>query len=53
MEVKLLEWKVSEQTDAFICFTYQFTEDTLTSFANSSVCCGTPFTSTNMTDKTL
>jgi len=53
MVVKLFEWKVPEQTDAFICFSYHFTEYTLTSFANSSVCCGTPFKNTNMTDKAL
>ena len=51
--VKLFVRKVPEQTDAFICFSYQFTEYTLTSFANSSVCCGTQFTNTNETNKAL
>lgn len=53
MVVKLFEWKFPEQTDVFICFSYQFTEYTLTSFANSSVYCGTPFTNTNTTDNAL
>jgi len=45
--VKLYVLKVPEQTDAFISFSYQFTEYTPTSSANSSVCCKTPFTNTN------
>lgn len=51
--VKLFVRKVPEQSEAFICFSHQFTEYTLTSFANSSVCRGTPFTNTNKTGKAL
>lgn len=51
--VKLLVLNVPEQTDAFICFSYQYREYRVTPFTNSSVCCETPFTNTNKTGKAL